>query len=241
MGKEQLLVLERSSNFENPEKIELIKSAFAGFPLDQKTNLEQLSSLIPDGVNETQLRDKISERYSAIHSLRKRAGQPEEPVITNELAIAIVDDGVFEEILKAAEGKIEIVKTARHEAGHTIAAVRFGWSVPVVTVEPGSYYLGLTIAVSHPDLSFDDWLLESAAISLAGATAAKMSGDEVKGIGADLASACAKAKIAVLSPFAKFSSEAAFLTAAENLAHSALKGANIDKMALILAEKKTLV
>lgn len=219
------------SNIEKSEAIDkkaMVRCLFANLPVNPGTNLEILASLIPDGATTDDLQEKINNRYLDLLNLRRSFGQFEPPKISIEMAISILDDQLFEAIKDEAKNEGKILATARHEIGHQLVAANLGWSTEVVTVVPAGYYLGLTVVLPPQSRSFDQLLFESAAISFGGAIAAQMSGDEVGGIGADMASVQAMARVAVACSIS--STEESFQSEAARIAHQALKNVGTDSL-----------
>lgn len=244
MSAERSFVLDRTINasLESAQKPK-VSDYFADLPVAPNTNLEILAPLLNQDTN-VDYREHIINRYLDIYNIRKANGIYGQPEINLEMAIALVDNDTFSGICEAINRQGEVIEVATHELGHGAVASALGWHVESMTVVPASNYLGLTVTSPGGEKSLSDWAIESAAISFGGAIAAKMAGHEVKGHGSDMASASAKARIAMQDPNCPFSSEGALLTHAQNLAHSALSrsgSARIHKMALDLACRKTIV
>lgn len=221
----------------------VLKDTFADLPVAPGVDLNRFSALV-SLEQQNGLREKVVNRYQDIFKLRQSKGLYGRPEINTEMAIAILDDDTFKEILEEINHEGFVITVATHELGHAAVASALGWHVNSMTVVPASSYLGLTVTSPGGEKSLSDWAIESAAISFGGALAAKMAGHEVRGHGADMASAAAKARIAMADPNCPFSSEGQILSYAQNLAHSALARAGtsgIHKMALDLADKKTIV
>jgi len=233
--------LERPKSLDLFDKAEIVKQLFVDLPIANGTNLEFLSPLIPDDIEEDRLREQVNNRYLDLLNLRKSFGQFEPPKISIEMAISILDDKLFEAVKKETKAEGKVLATARHEIGHQLVATNLGWSTQLVTVVPASYYLGLTVVSPPQSRNFDELLLESAAISFGGAIAAQMSADEVRGIGADMASAQAKARIA--ATFSIYPSEESFLSEAAKIAHQALRNVgpkSLNNQAQQLLVRKTI-
>lgn len=194
------------------------------------------------GQDPQKLRSAVIGRYQSIAGKRASAGFGDTLEINNEVAIALLDSSLYEELVERVNAEAETLSVARHEVGHKFVAGNLGWHVKSVTVVPNGYYLGLTESLPPAGLAFSDWLLESAAISFGGKIAAMMSGDKVSGIGADMASVAAKARMAISFPGSRFSSEEAFIREAENIASRALAAAGtsaLNRDALGVLHKQT--
>lgn len=215
---------------------------FSGLPVAEGVNVNLFSSLTEKGIDPDSLRNTVINRYQSIIDKRTEAGFYDTYKINNEVAIALLDPSVYEALVANVNGEAKTLAVSRHEVGHKLVAGNLGWHVKSVTVVPNGYYLGLTETSPPEGLAFSDWLLESAAISFGGKIAAMMSGDEVSGIGADMASVAAKARMAISLPGSRFSSEESFVHEAENIASRALGAAGasaLNRDALIVMHKQT--
>ena len=224
------------------QKRDQVFDAFSGLPVAEGVNLANFRSIV-QGQDPGQLKEKVASRYENLCKTREAAGIEDKLILGNELIVSILDDGLYDELNKEAEEDILRISVARHEGGHGVVAAVCGWHVASMTNVPNGYYLGLTECIPPAGLRFDRWLLQSAAISYGGKIAAIMSGDKPSGIGADMASARAKARIAVSLPWSGFSSEEAFLREAESMAHRAISRfgvSNLNKLANIVFEKGTM-
>ncbi len=219
-----------------------ISESFANLPVAPGVDLNRFSSLVNEG-EQVGLRERVVNRYLDIYNLRRSKGFYGIPEINTEMAIAILDDDTFNATIEEINHEGYILTVATHELGHGAVASALGWHVRSMTVVPASSYAGLTETSPNGEKSLADWAIEGAAISYGGAIAAKMAGHPVRGHGSDMASAAAKARIALADPNCPFSSEAQILTYAQNLAHSALAGreSSIHRMALDLTARKTVV
>ena len=219
-----------------------LQSVFGGLPVAEGVDVNLFSSLTDRGADFQKLRSTVISRYRGIIGKRTSAGFRDTFEVNSEVAIALLDPSLYEELVEKVDAEAEILTVARHEVGHKFVAGNLGWHVKSVTVVPNGYYLGLTESVPPNGLAFEDWLLGSAAISFGGKIAAIVSGDEVSGIGADMASVAAKARLAVSFPGSRFSSEEAFIREAENIASRALAAAGasaLNRDALVVLHKQT--
>lgn len=224
------------------EQASPVAELFVRLPVENRNQLAWLSPLVPEGVDQEVQRQKVEDRYLDLLNLRKDLGFAGPLIVTPDVAIAILDEKLFGEFKNEIRDQGRTLKTARHEVGHAAVASLLDFKVTSVTVVSGAGYLGLTVAVPNKNLEPQEWLIKSAAISFGGALAASMMKDPVLGTGADMASAQAKAQIAVAYGF--YSSEAVFLSVAKNLAHSALQNfglSNIERQAQQLLSRGTIV
>lgn len=219
-----------------------LSDAFADLPIAEGVNPENFCTTL-DVSNLDTLKQKIAGRYEVICRKREAAGIEDVLILDNETLVSILDDKLHEELTKETDNDVQIISVGRHEGGHAVVAGVLGWHVKSLTVVPNGYYLGLTESVPRAGLRFDEWLLESAAISYGGRIAAIMSGDKPSGIGADMASVAAKARMAVLMQGSRFVSEQAFMREAESLAHMAISRvgvAGLNEIANRAYEKGTM-
>lgn len=219
-----------------------LTDAFADLPIAEGVSLANFCSTL-DVASLDMLKQKVTGRYEILRIKRESAGIDGQLILDNETLISILDDKLHDELTKEIDDDVKIISVGRHEGGHAVVAGVLGWHVKSLTVVPNGYYLGLTESVPRAGLRFDEWLLESAAISFGGKIAAIMSGDEPSGIGADMASVAAKARMAVLVPGSRFVSEEAFMREAEGLAHMAISRvgiAGLNEIANRAYEKGTI-
>lgn len=219
-----------------------LQSIFGGLPIAEGVDLNLFSSLAEKGVDPEKLRSAVLSRYQGIVGIRVSAGFGDTFEVNGEVAIALLDPLLYGELVEKVDAEAKTLSVARHEAGHKFVAGNLGWHVKSVTVVPNGYYLGLTESVPPEGITFEDWLLESAAISFGGKIAALMSGDKVSGIGADMASVAAKARLVVSLHGSRFSSEEAFIREAENIASRAIAAVGtsaLNRDALIVLHKQT--
>lgn len=220
-----------------------LKDYFADLPVASKTNLEILTPLLEQNDN-TDLRKQIIDRYLDIYNIRKAKGIYGPPEVDMQMAIAMVDNDSFTAMCTDIHAKGEEIKVATHEWGHAFVGYALGWNVNCITVVPDSSSLGSTYTSPKAEKALWVLMAESIAISYGGGLAAKMAGHEVKGTGSDMASAQAKASIALMDPNCPFSTAGELLSYSEDLAHRALSSIGASKLhnaALGLAEKKTIV
>lgn len=220
-----------------------VQEVFGALPVAAGVDLGNFSSLLPSGIDTSLLKKQVEARYEVISQRRRAAGFYENIDIGTDLAIALLDNRLYEALLEEESISVKTIEVARHETGHGLVAANLGWHVKSLTVVPKGDYLGLTESIPPEGLSFSDWLLESAAISFGGKIAAMVSGDDVSGIGSDMASVAAKARIAVSLPGSRFSSEEAFIREAENIASRAISsvGASaLNREALLVFHKQTM-
>lgn len=220
-----------------------LKGYFAGLPVASNTNLEILTPLL--GQNpDVNLRKQIINRYLDIYNRRRSVGLYGPPEVDMQMAIAMVDFDSFTAMCGDIHAKGEEIKVATHEWGHAFVGYAVGWNVGCITVVPDSSSLGSTYTSPKAEKALWVLMAESIAISYGGGLAAKMAGHEVKGTGSDMASAQAKANIALMDPDCPFSTAEEISTYSEGLAHRALSSIGASKLhnaALGLAEKKTIV
>lgn len=218
-----------------------MKGVFGGLPVAEGVDVNLFSSL--RGMDPRKLRSTVISRYQGIIGKRTSAGFSDTLEINNEVAIALLDPSLYEELVEKIDAEAQTLSVARHEVGHKFVAGNLGWHVKSLTVVPNGYYLGLTESIPPNGLRFEDMLLESAAISFGGKIAAVMSGDDACGTGADMASVAAKARLAVSFPCSRFSSEEAFIRDAENIASRALAAVGVSALnrdALLVLHKQTI-
>jgi len=232
--QERLAVIER-----DPGQRQILE----GLPISSDVNLDYVTKLAPANADLDSLQQRVAERFQHLVDLKKQLGVPEPTEVDFGLAIALVDDEVYEKVIEETHAQGEDKEVADHEIGHSIVAGSFGWKTKSMTIEPGSSYRGLTEAVPQSNLSFEDFALRFAAICFGGAHAAAMMGHKVRGEGSDIAKARALARAVVQNPYSRYSSEEAFLRDAETLAHIALSRhgiSGINKQSLVLFERKTI-
>lgn len=225
------------------DRVEVLQRLFEGLPVSSDINLDYVVKLAPSNADYEHLRKQVINRYQYILNLKRQLGVPEPSEINYGLAMALVDQEVYEKILDETLEESEDKEVADHETGHFLVAENLGWKTKSATIVPGRSYRGLTEAVPQSSLTFEDFALEFAAISYGGLTAAVMMGHEVRGAGSDLTKARALARAVVQTPFSSFASEEAFLKEAQNLAHGALSrygASGIHEQAAALFKSKTI-
>ena len=198
-----------------------IDVVFEGLPVSSHVNLEFFSPLV-GSKNPVELKNIVCARYLVLSQLRERCGSCDTLEVTSQIAISLLDDRVYGEILLSLGDQAKTFEVAAHEIGHSVVAENLGWMTKSITVVPAGNYLGLTESVPKSGLSFDEWAFQSAAISFGGKAAAEAMGHNVAGIGADMANAQALARLSVQNSYSRFSSEQAFLNSAYSVAYSAV-------------------
>lgn len=241
MSAERSFVLDRpiSSSPETTQKLK-VSDYFANLPVAPNTNLEILAPLLGANVD----RRQIIDNYLDIYNRRRSVGLYGPPVVDMQLAIAMIDPDSFAGMCGNIHEKGERVKVATHEWGHAFVGSALGWNINYITVVPDSTSLGSTSTSPKSEKALWIIMAESIAISCGGGLAAQMAGHEVKGTGSDMASAEAKANIALLDPNCPFDTASQIFSYGEGLAHSALNAigpSRLHKAALGLAESTTIV
>ena len=180
--------------------------------------------------------EKISQMYLEIIQLRAQKNLPDCPLPTGVMQILLARNGFHEELLKEIEAESQVESTAEHEMGHALVAESLGWTVRSISVVAQGSVLGVTECVPPANLSFEDWLIQSAAIALGSSAASEAVGEKPHGTGSDNAYARALASLAVESKL--FESKENFLLSARSTAQSAIS--KVGGKSTIFKEAKTL-
>ncbi|MBI4037428.1 hypothetical protein HY382_00080 [Candidatus Curtissbacteria bacterium] len=165
---------------------------------------------------------EIDLRRQKLAELRSENNLPFCPLPEGNMHVMLLDNKFYGNLLEAIEEDAKVEQTAEHEIGHALVAKALGWEVQSMTVVARGNTLGMTITMPTNPMSFENWLYQSAAISLGGGIAAEMANHKAHGCGSDMAYATALANLAVSRGFSTNTGQ--FLSKAKNLAKSALSG-----------------
>lgn len=167
-------------------------------------------------------KQEIELRHRKLVELYIENNLPVCPLPEGNMRVMLLDNIFYGNLLKAIEEDAKVEQTAEHEVGHSLVAKALGWGVKSMTVEAKGNTLGMTISVPKNQITFGNWLYQSAAISLGGGIAAEMANHEAHGCASDMAYATALAGLAVSRGLATNTGE--FLSKAKSLTKSALSG-----------------